>query len=460
MKRLRHPVRAIREPFGTAGLVIACVALVLALTGAAFAAGKLSGQQKKEVERIAKRFQGTGPQGPQGPQGEPGAPGLTGASGQSVAITALAAGEEGCADGGAKFSAGASSAHVCNGSDGESVSIAAASEAECPTGGTRFSAGVDTGHVCNGAAGATGATGSAGVNGESVTIASASAGECANGGTKFSVGASSGHVCNGATGSPGTNGNTVRSGNGAPAAGLGANGDFYIDVSSFTIYGPKTGSGWGSGTSLVGGGGGGGGTITSVTVSGGLTGGGTSGAVNVGVDPTQIQSRVSGTCAEGSAIRTISETGTVVCQTATGGGGGETVFPTLPSGKTETGVWAIPSMKLPEGWTATVPYSFTIPLATKLTNTKAIYQAKAKTDCEAKSEPEKAECLTQLTERCPGTVIEPKAAAGFLCIYQNTLVNATFLGASSLSKAGGALNLSVEANVFASGNGAWAVTAP
>jgi hypothetical protein len=30
------------------------------------------------------------------------------------------------------------------------------------------------------------------------------------------------------------------------------NGDFYIDTSAWTIYGPKTGAGWGVGTSLVG----------------------------------------------------------------------------------------------------------------------------------------------------------------------------------------------------------------
>ena len=38
MKSFRHPVRAIREPFGTAGLIIAVVALVAAVGGNAFAA--------------------------------------------------------------------------------------------------------------------------------------------------------------------------------------------------------------------------------------------------------------------------------------------------------------------------------------------------------------------------------------------------------------------------------------
>ncbi len=88
MNRLRHPVRAIREPFGTAGLVVACVALLLAFTGAAYAAGKLTSKEKKEVEKIAKKFAGkpgapgaTGPAGPAGKDGAQGPKGDTGAQG-------------------------------------------------------------------------------------------------------------------------------------------------------------------------------------------------------------------------------------------------------------------------------------------------------------------------------------------------------------------------------------------
>lgn len=77
-----------RERFGTAGLVVSIVALVLAVGGTALAAsGALTAKQKKEVKKIAKSFQGTGPAGPigpagpQGPQGAPGAPGKDGAAG-------------------------------------------------------------------------------------------------------------------------------------------------------------------------------------------------------------------------------------------------------------------------------------------------------------------------------------------------------------------------------------------
>ena len=56
----------------------------------------------------------------------------------------------------------------------------------------------------------------------------------------------------GATGGPGASGNGILSGTGSPAAGLGVNGDWYIDTGADAIYGPKTAGAWGSPTSLVG----------------------------------------------------------------------------------------------------------------------------------------------------------------------------------------------------------------
>jgi len=50
----------------------------------------------------------------------------------------------------------------------------------------------------------------------------------------------------------GEDGRTILSGSGSPSAGLGANGDFYIDIDAWEIYGPKTSGSWGTGTSLVG----------------------------------------------------------------------------------------------------------------------------------------------------------------------------------------------------------------
>lgn len=56
----------------------------------------------------------------------------------------------------------------------------------------------------------------------------------------------------GIQGVAGADGRTIYNGSGAPSAGLGANGDFYIDNTAHTIYGPKTAGAWGSATSLIG----------------------------------------------------------------------------------------------------------------------------------------------------------------------------------------------------------------
>jgi hypothetical protein len=55
-------ISRIHSKLGTAGLVVALVALVVALTGVAFAASGLNSKQKKEVKKIAKQF--AGKQGP------------------------------------------------------------------------------------------------------------------------------------------------------------------------------------------------------------------------------------------------------------------------------------------------------------------------------------------------------------------------------------------------------------
>jgi hypothetical protein len=52
--------------------------------------------------------------------------------------------------------------------------------------------------------------------------------------------------------SGGGGGNVLLNGAGAPGAGLGSNGDFYIDTTADAIYGPKTAGAWGSPTSIIG----------------------------------------------------------------------------------------------------------------------------------------------------------------------------------------------------------------
>ena len=128
--------RRLKEPFGKAGLTVAIFALVLAMVGGAYAAGALSGKQKKEVEKIAKKF-----------AGKPGAAGATGPAG-------VAGGA------GAKGDTGTNGTNGTNGSNGKSVVTTAITtaglEGHCVgTGGTRFQVeGSGTKEfVCNGAGG-------------------------------------------------------------------------------------------------------------------------------------------------------------------------------------------------------------------------------------------------------------------------------------------------------------------
>jgi Collagen triple helix repeat (20 copies) len=127
--------KRIHQKLGTAGFLIAIVALVAALGGTAFAAAKLNGTQKKEVEKIAKKYAGkpgangaagpagaVGPAGPKGDAGSAGSNGTNGTNGKdgtSVTNTALAKGSATCSEGGAEFKVGTGAAtHACNGVTG------------------------------------------------------------------------------------------------------------------------------------------------------------------------------------------------------------------------------------------------------------------------------------------------------------------------------------------------------
>jgi hypothetical protein len=76
----------IQQKLGTAGFVIAIVALIVALGGAAYAAMPgLNSKQKKEVKKIATGLVKSGPAGPNGPAGAKGDIGAQGASGATGA---------------------------------------------------------------------------------------------------------------------------------------------------------------------------------------------------------------------------------------------------------------------------------------------------------------------------------------------------------------------------------------
>jgi hypothetical protein len=79
-----------------------------------------------------------------------------------------------------------------------------------------------------------------------VTLGSCSKGEQGEAGPKGEQGGQ------GDQGVAGPDGSTVLNGTVVPAASLGKNGDFYINTATSILYGPKTAAGWGTGKSIVG----------------------------------------------------------------------------------------------------------------------------------------------------------------------------------------------------------------
>ena len=117
-----------------------------------------------------------------------------------------------------------------------------------------------------GPAGAIGPTGPAGANG-TVIYSGATAPSAAQGaigdfyidlttglfyGPKTTAGWGTGVSLKGSAGVNGTNGTMIYSGTTVPSATIGLVGDFYIDLTTGVLYGPKTTTGWGSGISLIG----------------------------------------------------------------------------------------------------------------------------------------------------------------------------------------------------------------
>jgi hypothetical protein len=57
----------------------------------------------------------------------------------------------------------------------------------------------------------------------------------------------------GAAGADGTNGATILNGSSDPTGGVGADGDFFINTSTWSIFGPKASASWPTGVSMIGG---------------------------------------------------------------------------------------------------------------------------------------------------------------------------------------------------------------
>lgn len=139
--------RRFHDRFGTAGLVVAVLALVVALAGTAFAAAGLNSKQKKEVTKIAKTY--AGKPGATGAQGLPGANGTNGKDG--------AAGEQ-----------GPTGPTGTNGTNGKSVTTGNATVAECTEGGATVEVVGEPStkkHICNGKEGEEGPEGPTGPEG-------------------------------------------------------------------------------------------------------------------------------------------------------------------------------------------------------------------------------------------------------------------------------------------------------
>jgi hypothetical protein len=196
--------RRIHNQFGTAGMILSVVAIVLALAGGAIAASSGKPGPRGPRGKTGK----TGPQGPagiagtNGTNGKDGANGTPGTNGVSVTSTALAENDPHCEKGGSEFVSANATTYACNGKKGNN-----------------------------------------GTNGKSVEIGTATSGgggECANGGSTVQVTgepATKKAVCNGANGTNGTTGFTETLPPGKTETGTWAIAQFNLPNHAF---GPST----------------------------------------------------------------------------------------------------------------------------------------------------------------------------------------------------------------------------
>ncbi len=210
----------------------------------------------------------TGPQGATGPVGATGAAGATGADGRTVLNGAVAPVDAVGVAGDFYID---TAANVLYGPKGATAWPPTGVSLVGPAGatGATGAAGADGATGPTGPAGATGATGAAGADGATGPTGPAGAtgatgpqglqglqgptGPQGATGAAGADGATGATGPAGATGADGLDGNTVLNGTGAPANTLGFDGDFYVDLGTTTLYGPKAAGAWPlTGVSLVG----------------------------------------------------------------------------------------------------------------------------------------------------------------------------------------------------------------
>ena len=134
---------------------------------------------------------------------------------------------------------------------------------------------------------------------------------------------------------------------------------------------------------------------------------------------------------------------------------------TLPAGATETGSWGVQALDLVGSQVPRVVISFPIPLSAA--STEAHYFNEAQTE------------TGTFTAECPGTLAEPQAAPGNLCVYTTSeglidshftnIVNSTNLLSTGYGKTGAVLSFNEAGGTSESPGqveafGTWAVTAP
>jgi hypothetical protein len=180
-----------------------------------------------------------GPQGPAGPQGPQGATGPAGPQGpQGIS-----------GSNGNTILSGTTAPLSTQGNNGDYYLNTTTNILYGPKTSSGWGSGtILTGQGPQGPAGPTGPQGPAGPTG--ATGPQGPAGAVGATGPQGPTGATGLTGATGPQGPAGTNGNTILNGTTVPTSTQGNNGDFYINTTTNIIYGPKTASGWGSGSTL------------------------------------------------------------------------------------------------------------------------------------------------------------------------------------------------------------------